>query len=351
MKWKEKAVSSANAASATAAGWLKFLLLLSLVTWSAYSHWQLHQARVAGAAVRDALVGKPLAARDSPTVNEPAVLTAVEHLGAGQFAEAARLLAPAGDLTPAQQDAARRFLVRHSPLRQRLIAAAAAAEKRQQDGGEAGAARAELARVLAAAARGELPEVEAGLEAAEAALDRVSAARGGQAWPAGEAGVAARAAALEPAVRMGRELLTEGFAAAGPLIGRAAWECRRARYDDAASALDLAAALLGIAAQPNGVRAVPAWFLDLAQAPPATVETVHARAAVELAEAVAQADAVPPAVASLVARARREFDAGQVAEADWWASVALAALAMDPAAVAAAEAGEADEHAEDKPEP
>jgi len=51
-----------------------------------------------------------------------------------------------------------------------------------------------------------------------------------------------------------------------------------------------------------------------------------------LAEAIAQAESPHLAVTALVGRARREFDAGRMAEADWWAAVALAALAIDPAA-------------------
>lgn len=345
MKWKEQAVSSDKAASAGIAGWLKFLLLVCLLAWGTWSTWQLHQARQAGAALRDALLRKWLPAPASPAAKHPVVLTALERFGAGQFAEAARLLAPAAELTPAQQDAAQRFLGRQPPLRQRLIAVAAAAENRQQDGGKVGTARAALARALAAAAQGDPAAVAAQLDAAESALDRVRVNTGGQPWPADAAGVAARAAALEPAVRVGQDLMTESYAAAGRLIGRAAWECSSQRYDEAAALLDMAAALLGMTPVPNDVRTVPAWFLDLAQAPPTTVEAARARAAVDLVEAVAQAESLHPAVVSLIARARRQFDAGRVAEADWWASVALAALAMDPAAVESA-AG-----VEEQPEP
>lgn len=332
MKWKEKAVSSDKSPGGGIAGGLRFLLLISLLAWGTWSAWQLRQARQAGAALREAVLRQWLPAPASPAAKHSAVLTAVERFGAGQFAEATRLLAPAADLTPAQQDAARRFLGRQPPLRQRLIAVAAAAEDRQLNGGEAGPARTALSRALAAAAQGDPAAVAIQLAAAESVLDRVQVNSGGQVWPTGAAGVAGRATALEPAVRVGQDLLTEGYAAAGRLIGRAAWECQAQRYDEAAALLDLAAGLLGIAPVPNDARTVPAWFLELAQAPPASVEAAHAQAAVDLAEAVGQAEPLHPVVKSLVARARREFDAGRAAEADWWASVALAAQAMDPQA-------------------
>ncbi len=340
MKWKEKAVSSDKSPGGGIAGGLKLLLLISLLAWGTWSAWQLRQARQAGAALRDVLLGQWLAAPASPAAKHPAVLTAVERFGAGQFGEAGQLLAPAADLTPSQQDAARRFLGRQPPLRQRLIAVASAAEDRQREGGEVGPARAALSQALAAAAEGDPAAVAVQLGAAESALDRDRVNTGGPGWPADAAGVAARAAALEPAVRVGQDLLTEGYAAAGRLIGRAAWECQAQRYDEAAALLDLAAGLLGIEPVPNDARTVPAWFLDLAQTPPASVEAARAQAAVELAEAVAQAESRHPVVESLVARARREFDAGRAAEADWWASVALAAQAMDPQAVASAAGGE-----------
>jgi hypothetical protein len=275
------------------------LIWAALVAWSIWCGWQLYQARRAGAALHAAWQRESV---------------------------------PSSGLSPSQQETAKRFLGRQPPLRQRLIAVATAAEKRQRDGGDVNAVRAALAGVLQAAARGDQSSVLVQLDAAESALDRTMSAARWQTWPDGAPGVAARAAALEPAVRVGQELMTEGFAAAGRMIGRAAWHCRNEQHDEAAELLDLAAELMGVSPVPSSTRQVPAWFLDLAQAPQHTADATRAQAAVELAEAVARAEAPGPAVMALVDKARRQFDAGQLAEADWWASIALAALAMDPEA-------------------
>ena len=308
--------------------WWRFLLLAGVAGWGIWSGWQLYQARRAGIALRTALQREAMPAAGWAAARG-GVTAAADQLGRGRFGEAARTLSPALGLTASQRDAARRFLGRQETLRQRLIAAATVAEKRQLEGDDVTASREALARVLEAAADSDSTAVVLQLEAAEAALDRVPSGTRGPAWPADEAGVAARTVALEPAVRAGQELMTESFAAAGRLIGKAAWHCRSGRYDEAAELLDLAAELLEVSPVPSETKQVPTWFLDLAQAPSSTADATDARAAVELAEAAARAESPGPAVTGLVHRARREFDTNQIAEADWWASVALAALAMD----------------------
>lgn len=329
-------MSSPTAPRARTFRWLKLLFVVGLVAWGVWCGRQLSQARRAGAALNAVLQRESLSSPGLPGAARSDAIAAAEHLGDGQFAEAARTLSPAVHLPSSQQDAAKRFLGRQKALRQRLLAAATAAEKRQRDGGDVTAVRAALARALEAAARGDESAVRSQLDAAEAVLDRSGAGGAAEAWPAGPAGIAARAAGLESAVRVGQELMTESFAAAGRLIGRAAWHCRNQQYDEAAGLLDLAAGLLGVSPAPSETRQMPGWFLDLAEAPPPAPDAARAQAAVQLAEAVARAETPGPTVTALVDKARREFDAGRVAEADWWASVALAALAMDPAAAESA---------------
>jgi hypothetical protein len=77
-----------------------------------------------------------------------------------------------------------------------------------------------------------------------------------------------------------------------------------------------------------GEAAVPEWFAALEPRPPADVDEAQARAAVELCEAMTASEPPSEAVAALVAKARRELEAGRLGEAHWWAEVALNALGM-----------------------
>jgi hypothetical protein len=252
----------------------------------------------------------------------------------GKFQAAVGALAPPAQLSSDQLQSAKGFLGERGPLRQRLLDATKTARDFERQGGDATAARAALALGLAAAARGDAAALTQQLELAESALDPLAGNQTHNGWPTGEAGIAARVARLEPAVQLGQDLLTEGHAAAARLIGRAAWHCEAEQFAEAAALLDLAAQLLAVqpADYPDEQR-LPSWFQQLAQAPPPSADATRTQEAVQLAEAVVQSEGTGAALEALVAKARRELDAGRVAEASWWAEVALEALAMDAGAV------------------
>jgi hypothetical protein len=186
---------------------------------------------------------------------------------------------------------------------------------------------------LASAARDDERGVEKQLAAAESTLDGLAPGTRLDDWPADEAAIAARVAQLEPAVRLGRELLAESQAAPRRLIRRAAWHYQSREYATAAALLELAAQLAAAPRVDRPPSEVPEWFVAMAEPPPATADANLANSAVKLAEAVAQAESPGTSLRTLVDKARRHLDAEQQAEAWWWAATALAALALDPEAV------------------
>jgi len=250
---------------------------------------------------------------------------------AGQRQQASRAgaaAAPLKALTAGERGAAQRFFAKATELRQRFIAVAAAAERR----GEM-AVREPLQRAMAAAAKGDAGSVEGQLRLAEAALEgETAAARRDE-----PATVLALVQQIEPAVKLGQELMTEGYTAAGRLVERAAWHFQQKQFAESARMLALSAQLLGA----GGSTAAPAtnappWFVAMARAPSLDADRARAEAAVQICEAAAAAEAPSRAAAALIERARRELDGGQAAEALWWAGVALPAMGMTEEAIAAA---------------
>ncbi len=275
---------------------LVMLLVIVLIGWGLFSAWQLGQARRA--------VGEDR-------------------------------LDMAGKLTAGDRAAAQRFLAKTPALRRQFVAAASAAEKREDDPATVAAVRAALQRALAAAAANDAGAAGAHLRSAESALDGAGAVAG-----SGVETVIARVLQIEPAMRLGRELMTEGHAAAERLVARASWHHTAGRHGDALRLLDLALQLTGAEVSTAGAPTnAPAWFVEMSQAPPASADKARTEDAVRVCEAAAAA-APSRAVTILVGRARRELDAGRVAEAWWWASVALRALDMTEDAVAGAGSAE-----------
>ncbi len=321
----------------------RWLLLAVLAVCSAWGVWQSYQARRVGDALAGALqrVGPPPAGPDERL--RQTLASAAGSLQAGRLDRAASTLNPPEEFTAVDRAAAQRFLARHEELRRRLIAAVAAAERCQADGQDVPAAQAALRDALAAAARGDAELVAGRIELAAAMLDPLAGRAGGAAWPGGVKGVAARAACLESSVSLGEELMTESYAAAQRVIRRSAWHCQAQQYAEAAALLDLAGELLGQPLSDGGRRELPAWFLPLAETPPAGARPEPVAAAVRLAEAVSQAESPSPVIRAVVLRARQELDGGRTAEAAWWASLALQTLALDPATAAAAAEGESAE--------
>jgi hypothetical protein len=126
------------------------------------------------------------------------------------------------------------------------------------------------------------------------------------------------------------------------LVARASWHYRQRQYDQAVALLDLAGELLGApATSAAAATEPPRWFTALAEAPSADGTAAQSRAIVSFCEAVARSQTLSPALTVMVRQAGRERDAGRLAAARWWASVAIEALGMsDEAAVAAAAAAE-----------
>jgi hypothetical protein len=134
------------------------------------------------------------------------------------------------------------------------------------------------------------------------------------------------AVAIQPAFQLGQDLLAEGHASVDKIVRRAAWHAQRKEFAEAASLLGLAARLVGVESGARDSSKLPDWFTSLAEAPLSTAEREAAEAAVSLAEAMAASETPSEPVQRIVEKARREADAGRMAEAAWWSSVALAAL-------------------------
>jgi hypothetical protein len=235
--------------------------------------------------------------------------------------------APLKVLSAAERGAAQRFFTKALELRQRFIAVASAAERRND-----ATVREPLQRALAAAAKGDAASVEAQLRLAEADFDgETSAAR-----PDEPQSVLALVQQIEPAVKMGQELMTEGYAAADKLVARAAWQFQQKQFAESAWMLALSAQLLGAGGSAAVTTNAPAWFVAMARAPSLDADRRRAEAAVQICEAAAASEPPARGVATLIERARRELDAGRPAEAFWWAAVALPAMGMTEEAIAAA---------------
>lgn len=268
---------------------------------------------------------------------------AAEHLRSGAFASATSALGPGQALSRSQRADAVRFIAQHG-FRERFVAAASAAQAWQQRGADVGAARYTLRRTLAAASRQDTQATEQQLRAAEAALDGVGLGQPGRGTGDSAEAVAALAMCIEPAFRLGRELMTEGHCAVEPLVRRASWHCQENEFGRAAVALRAAAGLLGLRPASQADGRLPEWFTALAEPPLADAQGAKAQALLALCEASAAAEAPAPAVVWLVQRSRRELDAGRLREAHWWGSVALRALGMaEPAASAQVPAPQSEE--------
>lgn len=235
---------------------------------------------------------------------------------------------PLKALSPSERGATQRFFAKTPELRQRFTAVASAAERRKDT-----AIREPLQRALAAAAKGDAASVETQLRLAEVALDSETTA------PQRDEpqSVLALVQQIEPAVKLGQELMTEGYTAAGKLVTRAAWHFQQKQFAESARMLALSAQLLGAndLATASTTNA-PAWFVEMTRVPSLGANRQRAEAAVQICEAAAASEPPSRVVAALIERARRELDAGRPAEAFWWAGVALPALGMTEEAIAAA---------------
>ena len=231
-------------------------------------------------------------------------------------------------LNAAERGAAHRFFAKAAELRQRFIAVASAAERRNDV-----AVREPLQRALGAAAKGDAASVAAQLQRAEAALDGEAATTRRDEPQA----VLALVHQIEPAVRLGQELMTEGYTAADKLVARAGWHFQQKQFAESARMLGMSAQLLGADASTAAPATnSPVWFVTMARAPSLNADRRRAEAAVQICEAAAASEPPSRVVAALIKRARRELDAGRPAEAFWWAGVALPAMGMTEEAIAAA---------------
>jgi hypothetical protein len=236
--------------------------------------------------------------------------------------------APLKALSASERGAAQRFFAKAPELRQRFIAVASAAERRNESG-----VSEPLQRALAAAAKGDAVSVETQLSLAEAALDGETAtARRDE-----PQSVLALVQQIEPAVKLGHELMTESYAAAGKLVTRAAWHFQQKQFAESVRMLSLGAQLLGAnASTATPTTDAPAWFAAMARPPSLNADRRRAEAAVQICEAAAASEPPSRVVAALIERARRELDAGRPAEAFWWAGVTLPAMGMTEEAISAA---------------
>ena len=320
---------------------LRLLVALGLaggLAWSAATAWQLRQACRAGRTVAALLAAD--GAHSADDVDSLSLLqAAAPSLLDGDFQAACDLLGPR-ELTAAEEELARRFLASHGDLRKQFLSVAAEAQPR--GGNVVVRTRKALAGALCAAADGNAKCVQACLASAERALDELIPGMPNPAGDSGPQAVARRAQAIAPALSLGRDLMTEAYGPAARLVARASWHYRQQQYEQAAGLLELAGQLLG-APSPSAAAAseAPPWFTSMTEAPLEDVSPAQSRAIVSFCEAVAQSQTLSPVVTVMVRQAQRERDAGRLATARWWASVAIEALGMsDEAAVAAGAAAE-----------
>jgi len=309
---------------------IKALACVALVVWGAYAWWSLRQARRAGGALGEALTEAWPADGGPRYGTRESLAAAAQKLEDGDFAGVSADLRPTKALTPERKTAALRYLEKSPELRQRFLAASSAAQALEAGGADVAATRQSLARALVAAAAEDVDAIAAHLLFAEAALDQGGAAGGASGGPKA---VAEMIREIGPAFNLGRDLMTEGHAAADKLVSRASRHFQEKQYDKAAALVRLAAEILGVELSTPVKAVTPKWFDALAVEPADGVMPAQAEAAVQLAEAMSMSGASKP-VKAVILRARREFDAGRAAEAYWWSSVALNALGMTDSAIA-----------------
>jgi hypothetical protein len=324
---------------------LKALIWAGLIVWGVAAWWWISQGRQAGRAMEEMLCDCWPRDGTATIGTRQRLLAAAERIGSGDFGQIATVLGPAGPPSAEEQAAARRFLGRRQDARRRMIASAAAAQAAEGEGTDVRPVRDALARALLAAAHQDSSGVERELAIAEAALDAAgseastAAAAGSEASTAAAAAdsnsVAALLTALAPGFELARDLMTEGYTAADKLLARASWHFRAGEFRQSAALVSLAGRLLAIepAAAPSA--AVPAWFEQLARSPAAEVSAAQSQAAVELCAKMAAAETLAAPLRQVVQRAGREMRAGRLAEAHWWATVALAGLGMSEEEIAA----------------
>lgn len=315
---------------------IKLLVFAGLVAWGVFAWWTIREARRAGSVLGDSFAAAwPEQAGPRPGTRRK-LLDAARKIQAGKFRTVISNLGPTRPPTPEEKIAAERFFAQAESVRKRFLAAVSAAQAEETGGADVSVVRDALARALAAAAKNDHARVNAQIELAERALVELGTV--------GELGIAADDAEavaalirrIGPAFNLGRDLLTEGHAAAEKLVARASWHFKAKEYRQAASLVKLAAALLGVEPWAPPAALTPEWFDALAQPPSASVAEPEAREAVELAEAMATSLSPSKTATTLVEKARRELDAGRPAEALWWASAALAAMGMTEDAIAQA---------------
>lgn len=313
---------------------VKLVLWLGLVTWGAGALWYIQQSRQTGAVLENALE-EAWPENGRPQFGTRAkLLAASKNLGAGDFHAIEVELAPTLAPTAEQTNAAHGFFAKSTQLRKRFVAATNLGRSFQQDGIDMTVVRDALTRALLAAAREDTTVVEARIEFAERALEATDLGTDVGDATVGIAAVTESIRQIEPAFRLGQDLMTEGHAAARKLVARASWHVASEEYRQAAALVQMAADLLAVhpPAPPVAVTATPKWFDELAASPSQDVSDARAIAAVELCEAMGRSSASKP-LAALVKKARRELDADRPAEAYWWASVSLSALGLNENAI------------------
>jgi len=319
------------------AGTWRFLAAAALVAAAAWWGVQTLAARRMCRDIADLIGSREPAGGSDEALSR--MMMAADDLRAGAYADVSRLLL-ARELAPAEQEAARRFLVRHTSARQRFVALVDEARQCEAEGAGVVGVRAALIAALHAAADDDPVRVAALLGLAERALARP--AGGGESGGGGRERALALAVAVEPALCLGREVLTEGCGPAQQVLSRAAGHFRREQYDEAISLLTLGAALLGVPAAPAlSADGGCAWIDTLVESPWPEVSAGQSRAKVAFCLKVAEAQPLSPAVRRLVREARRASDREQHAEAQWWAELALDALGVGRDAVLTGDAREA----------
>jgi hypothetical protein len=264
------------------------------------------------------------------------LLRAAEEIGRGDFRAVVAALGPVEPPTGEEKMRAQRFFAAAMPLRDRFVAAAAQAKTLEADGAELGSVRDALSRAIAAAAGRDTDGVVNQLELAETALADMDFLVSGAIGAGSAEAVVALVRRIEPAYQLGRDLMTEGHAAAEKLVGRASEYFRAGEHRKAVSLLRLAAGLLGMDPDAETGAVVPSWFQELTPADGAPVSQARASAEVELAEAMAASQSPHELVVIVINKARRELDGGSPRAASWWATVGLNALGMTDEAIRAA---------------
>ena len=311
------------------------LVWAGLILGAVAAGWLTWQTRQSGRAMEE-LLGTSWPRGDSAPVGmRERLLAAAESLGHSDFGRFATALGPTRPLSGEEEAAAERFLRQIQRSRRRLIAAATTAAAAQRDGTDVRAVREALARALLAAAHRDPSGVERELDIAEAALAAAELEAPAAAGAADQNSVAALLAQLAPGFELAHELMTEGYAAAEKVLARASWQLRAGEFREALGLVSLAGRLLAIEPTVTTSATIPAWFEQLARRPSGDVSAPEATAVVELCAKMAAAETLTGALRQVVQRAEHRLQAGQFAEAHWWATVALAGLGMNEEEIAA----------------